>query len=91
MGFATTASWLMTPTKLSTVGCILQTILWISLGSVLAANLRYFVAQQVGKLTTAFPHGTLIINFSGSFVLGFFLIWTTDRVLVDPRWGQQAR
>jgi CrcB protein len=34
----------------------------------------------------AFPHGTLIINVTGSFILGFFLIWTTDRVLVDPRW-----
>jgi fluoride exporter len=64
----------------------LQTILLISLGGALGANLRYFVAQQVAKLTTAFPYGTLIINVTGSFILGFFLIWTTDRVLVDPRW-----
>lgn len=22
----------------------------------------------------------------GSFIVGFFVIWTTERVLVDPRW-----
>jgi fluoride exporter len=65
----------------------LQTILWISIGAVLGANLRYFVAQYVAKLVpTSFPLGTLIINLSASLVLGFFLIWTSERVLVDPRW-----
>jgi fluoride exporter len=65
----------------------LQTILWISVGAVLGANLRYFVAQYVAKLVpTNFPLGTLIINLSASLVLGFFLIWTSERVLVDPRW-----
>jgi CrcB protein len=34
----------------------------------------------------AFPIGTLIINISASFILGFFLIWTSERVLADPRW-----
>jgi CrcB protein len=64
----------------------MQTILWISLGGVVGANLRYFVAQQVARLTTMFPYGTLAVNVTGSFVIGFFLVWTTDRVLVDPRW-----
>ena len=30
--------------------------------------------------------GTLFINIIGSFIVGFFVIWTTQRVLVDPRW-----
>lgn len=65
----------------------MQTILWISLGAVLGANLRYFVAQYVAKLVPAnFPLGTLIINLSASLLLGFFLIWTSERVLADPRW-----
>jgi fluoride exporter len=64
----------------------MQTILWISLGGVVGANLRYFVAQQIARLTTTFPYGTLAVNVTGSFIIGFFLIWTTDRVLVDPRW-----
>ena len=59
----------------------------ISLGAIIGANLRYFVAQHVAKLIpSSFPYGTLIINISASFILGLFLIWTTERVLVDPRW-----
>jgi len=27
-----------------------------------------------------------VINVSGSFVVGFFMIWATERVLLDPRW-----
>jgi fluoride exporter len=64
-----------------------QTILWISVGAIVGANLRYWMAQQVTKLTSpGFPFGTLAINISGSFVLGFFLVWTTERVVADPRW-----
>src|ERR1700758_4412354 len=37
-------------------------------------------------LGPVFPYGTLSINVLGSFVVGFFLIWTSERVLVDPRW-----
>jgi CrcB protein len=33
-----------------------------------------------------FPFGTLLINVTGSLILGFFLVWTTERVLADPRW-----
>jgi CrcB protein len=32
------------------------------------------------------PYGTLIINVTGSLIVGFFMIWTTERVLADPRW-----
>ncbi|HYW48342.1 MAG TPA: fluoride efflux transporter CrcB [Bryobacteraceae bacterium] len=65
----------------------MKTILWISLGAIVGANLRYFVAQQVARLVSpSFPYGTLLINVTGSFVIGFFLIWTTGRVLADPRW-----
>lgn len=65
----------------------MQTILWISIGAVVGANLRYFVAQSVARLApTSFPLGTLIINVSASLVLGFLLIWTSERVLADPRW-----
>jgi CrcB protein len=59
----------------------------ISLGAIAGANLRYFVAQFMAKLMpSSFPFGTLIINVSASLILGFFLIWTTERVLADPRW-----
>ena len=65
----------------------MQTILWISLGAMIGANLRYFVAQQAARIASpGFPYGTLLINITGSCVLGFFLTWTTERVLADPRW-----
>jgi CrcB protein len=40
-------------------------------------------AKEFGPV---FPAGTLIINILGSFIVGFFVIWTTERVLLDPRW-----
>ena len=66
---------------------MLQTVLFISLGAILGANLRYFAGQLSMKLFHSnLPYGTMLINVSGSFVLAFFAIWTTERVLADPRW-----
>ena len=65
----------------------MQTILLISAGAVVGANLRYFVAQHASRLMpSTFPAATLVINFTASLILGFFLIWTGERVLTDPRW-----
>ncbi len=65
----------------------MQTVLFISLGAILGANLRYFAGQWAAKfLPSQLPYGTMLINISGSFILAFFLIWTTERVLADPRW-----
>jgi len=65
----------------------LAAIVWISLGAILGANARYFLSRWVARVwSPAFAWGTLIINISGSFVLAFFLVWTTERVLADPRW-----
>jgi len=61
--------------------------LWIALGAVAGASARYFLGGYVAKIIpSSFPYGTLLINVSGSFLLGFFLIWTSERVLADPRW-----
>jgi CrcB protein len=65
----------------------LQTFVWISLGAIAGANLRYWVAQQCAKwIGPSFPYGTLVINVTGSFVLGFFIMWTAGRLIDDPRW-----
>jgi len=62
-------------------------ILWISLGAVVGANLRFLVSRLAMKhLSASLPWGTLIINVSGSLALGFFMAWATERALVDPRW-----
>jgi len=59
----------------------------ISLGAVIGANLRYWMSRgAVRLLGPVFPYGTLVINVLGSFVVGFFVVWTTERAVVDPRW-----
>ena len=59
----------------------------ISAGAIAGANLRYWMSRYAVRLLgPIFPYGTLTINVLGSFVLGFFLIWTTERTIVDPRW-----
>jgi CrcB protein len=61
--------------------------LWIALGAVVGASARYFISGYIARVfSSGFPYGTLIINLSGSLLLGFFLVWTTERVLVDARW-----
>ena len=61
--------------------------LWISLGAIVGASSRYFVGRLVARAVTAsFPYGTLLINVTGSFILGLFLVWSTERVLPDPHW-----
>ena len=37
-------------------------------------------------LKSAFPYGTLLINLTGSLILGFFMTLATERFLLDPRW-----
>jgi CrcB protein len=69
------------------MGAALQTVLWISIGAIFGTNLRYFLGQFITKLSPPnFPYATLFINFTGSFVLGFFLVLTGERILADPRW-----
>ena len=65
----------------------MRSYLWVTLGAVAGANLRYFVSRLTAKIFSPdFAYGTLFINITGSFILGLFLIWTTERVLADPRW-----
>jgi fluoride exporter len=59
----------------------------ISVAAIVGANLRYLLSRLAAReLGPVFPYGTLFINMVGSFIVGFFVIWTSERVLVDPRW-----
>jgi CrcB protein len=59
----------------------------VGLGGVFGAVARFLVSRWAAKYVTAsFPVATLFINFAGSLIIGFFLVWTTERVLADPRW-----
>jgi len=59
----------------------------ISVAAMVGANLRFLVSRlAVREFGPVFPAGTLIINIVGSFIVGFFIVWTSERVLLDPRW-----
>ena len=59
----------------------------ISLGAIFGANARWVISRYLAKaIGPVFPYGTLVINVAGSFVVGFFMIWASERVLLDPRW-----
>jgi CrcB protein len=65
----------------------MPTFLIISLGAILGANCRYWIGGwAVERLGTTFPYGNLIINLSGSFILGLFMTLISDRFLVNPHW-----
>ena len=60
---------------------------WICLGAVIGASARYFLSDYIAKTFSAtFPYGTLVINITGSLFLGFFLIFSSERVLINPHW-----
>ena len=67
-----------------------MTWLWVMLGSALGGGLRYWLsglaAHHIGE---TFPIGTLIVNVTGCFVIGFFAALTgpDGRIFV----GTEAR
>ncbi len=65
----------------------MKDFLAISGAAIVGANLRYLLSRLAAfELGSLFPYGTLFINVVGSVFVGFFIIWTTERALVDPRW-----
>jgi CrcB protein len=66
---------------------VFKNFLAISSAAIVGANLRYLLSRIAARLLgPVFPYGTLFINIAGSFIVGFFIVWTTERVLIDPRW-----
>jgi CrcB protein len=54
-----------------------MTYLWIAVGSALGGVLRYWCSGVAARLIgETFPWGTLIVNVSGSWVIGFFFTLT---------------
>ncbi|MBK8049611.1 MAG: fluoride efflux transporter CrcB [Anaerolineales bacterium] len=58
--------------------------LLISIGAILGANARYLVnvwaAERIGA---SFPYGTLLVNVSGSLVLGFIVGAAAGRLVIS--------
>ncbi len=60
---------------------------WVALGGIFGAVSRFLISKWTARyITASFPVATMFINLTGSLLIGFFLVWTTERVLADPRW-----
>ncbi|MDA8217488.1 MAG: fluoride efflux transporter CrcB [Dehalococcoidales bacterium] len=57
----------------------------IGLGGFLGANCRYLVGGWAAeRFGSTFPYGTLLVNVTGSFLIGLFLAITAERLVVAP-------
>src|SRR5436853_464463 len=80
-------SELITPMRHSvSVGLFMLIYLWLGLGGALGTIARYCVNGVVSRYFETFPMGTLLVNVSGSFIIGFFATLTAPggRWLVSP-------
>jgi fluoride exporter len=63
-------------------------MLWyIAVGSALGGVSRYLLGGVVHRAAGAgFPAGTLVVNITGSFLLGVFLRYAVDTPTLTPEW-----
>jgi CrcB protein len=55
----------------------MQSYIWIAIGSALGGVARYWCSGVAARLVgEAFPWGTIVVNITGSFIIGFFATLT---------------
>ena len=59
-------------------------IIYIGIGGFLGAISRFLLAKFINNYFPSFPLGTLIVNVSGSFLLGFIIYSVLDGRNVSP-------
>jgi CrcB protein len=61
--------------------------LLVAIGGGTGALMRYVAASAImTRFGGKFPLGTLVINVTGSFLIGFLMTMLTERFQLDPRW-----
>lgn len=61
--------------------------LMVGAGGFLGAVVRYGIAAWIGqRWGRSYPLGTLVINVSGSFLIGLLMTLLTVRLMVNPQW-----
>ena len=58
--------------------------LLVGLGGFFGAISRYLVSKYASQAFSAFPVGTLIVNVTGSFILGFVMYSALSSRLISP-------
>lgn len=65
----------------------MQKYFFIGLGGALGSIARYWVGATVGsRVGVRFPYGTLLVNITACFIIGFTLTWLGERVELNPAW-----
>jgi CrcB protein len=61
--------------------------LLVAIGGGIGSVTRYLVGGWfASRFGPAFPYGTLVINVTGSFVIGLFLAFAQERISLSPYW-----
>jgi CrcB protein len=59
----------------------------VGIGGFFGAIARYWLGGVIDqKMGSRFPYGTLVINISGSFLLGLIMTVLTERTHLSPNW-----
>jgi fluoride exporter len=62
-------------------------VLFVAVGGAIGSVTRYLVGGWIAsRLGSAFPYGTLVINITASFIIGFFLAFAQERASLNPNW-----
>lgn len=62
-------------------------ILLVALGGGIGSAARYLVGGWFATRSgVIFPYGTLVVNVTGSFIIGFFLAFAQERLWLGPYW-----
>jgi len=66
--------------------------LWVGIGGAVGSMLRYWLGGLVGhtRLGEIFPLGTMVINVTGSFVIGILGAITQPEARFNPHWRALA-
>ncbi len=62
----------------------MRTLSGVAVAGALGALARYGVGEVVSRRFPTFPWGTLVINVTGSLVLGFLFVILTERTQASP-------
>lgn len=66
---------------------MLKTMLIVGSGGFIGSMLRYLVQVNVEKLMSGtFPMGTLLVNVTGSFIIGIIYAFAEKGNLMSPEW-----
>ncbi len=59
----------------------------VGVGGCLGSILRFWLGSYIGnKMGTRFPYGTLVINITGSFLIGLVFAVLTAKTQWSPNW-----